>query len=88
VVDLLLWRGVLCFEGGVRGDVFGRFFSSNDFLREQINARRKQKEVKHEIAHESNKQAEGKLTLEWFVSLGRRPPWVACLCPWPWDFLF
>jgi hypothetical protein len=74
VVDLLLWRGVLCFAGGVRGDVFGRFFGSNDFLREQIKARRKQKEVKHEITHESKKQAEGKLTLEWCVSLGRRPP--------------
>jgi hypothetical protein len=88
VVDLLLWRGVLYFEGGVRGDVFGRFFGPNDFLREQIKAGRKQKEVKHEITHESKKQAKGKLTLEWCVSLGRRPPWVACLCPWPWGFLF
>jgi hypothetical protein len=41
VVDLLLWRGVLCFEGGVRGDVFRRFFGPNDFLRKQIRAKRK-----------------------------------------------
>jgi hypothetical protein len=43
VVDLLHWRGVLCFEGGVRGDVFKRFFGLNDFLRKQIKAKRKQK---------------------------------------------
>jgi hypothetical protein len=46
------------------------------------------KEVKHEITHESKKQVKGKLTLEWCVSLGRCPPWVACLCPWLWGFLF
>jgi hypothetical protein len=40
VVDLLLWRGVLCFEGGVRGDVFRRFFGPNDFLRKQIKAKK------------------------------------------------
>jgi hypothetical protein len=43
VVDLLLWRGVLCFEGGVRGDVFRRFFGPNDFLSKQIKAKRKQR---------------------------------------------
>jgi hypothetical protein len=45
-------------------------------------------EVKHEITQESKKQVKGKLTLEWCVSLGRCPPWVACLCPWLWGFLF
>jgi hypothetical protein len=45
-------------------------------------------EVKHGITQESKKQVKGKLTLEWCVSLGRCPPWVACLCPWPWGFLF
>jgi hypothetical protein len=45
-------------------------------------------EVKHEITHESKKQVRRKLTLEWCISLGRCPPWVACLCPWPWGFLF
>jgi hypothetical protein len=45
-------------------------------------------EVKHEITQESKKQVKGKLTLKWCVSLGRCPPWVACLCPWLWGFLF
>jgi hypothetical protein len=45
-------------------------------------------EVKHEITQESKKQFKGKLTLESCVSLGRCPPWAACLCPWPWGFLF
>jgi hypothetical protein len=44
VVDLLLWRGVLCFEGGIRGDIFRRGFGPNDFLRKQIKAKRKNKE--------------------------------------------
>jgi hypothetical protein len=43
VIDLLLWRDVLCFEGGVRGDVFRSFFGPNDFLRKQIKAKRKTK---------------------------------------------
>jgi hypothetical protein len=43
VVDLLLWHGILCFEGGVRGDVFGRLFGPNDFFRKQIKAKRKTK---------------------------------------------
>jgi hypothetical protein len=88
MVDPLLGRGVLCFEGGVRGDVFGRFFGPNDFLRKQIKAKGNKEEVKYKIKHGSKKQVEGKLTLEWCVSLGCCPPWVACLCPWPWGFLF
>jgi hypothetical protein len=61
MVDPLLGRGVLCFEGGIRGDVFGRFFGPNDFLRKQIKAKRKNKEeVKREITHESKKQVKGK----------------------------
>jgi hypothetical protein len=74
MVDPLLWRGVLYFEGGVRGDVFRCFFSPNDFLRKQIKAKGNKEGVKHEITHESKKQVEGKLTLEWCVSLGRCPP--------------
>jgi hypothetical protein len=89
VVDLLFWRGVLCFEGGIRGDIFRRVFGPNDFLRKQIKAKRKNKEeVKHKITQESKKQVKGKLTLEWCVSLGRCLPLVACLCPWLWGFLF
>jgi hypothetical protein len=45
-------------------------------------------EVKHEITQESKKQVKEKLTLESCISLRRCPPWAACLCPWPWGFLF
>jgi hypothetical protein len=47
-----------------------------------------EEEAKHKITQESKKQVKGKLTLEWCVSLGRCPPWVACLYPWSWGFLF
>jgi hypothetical protein len=40
VVDPLFWRGILCFEGGVRGDILRRFFSPKDFFRKQIKARK------------------------------------------------
>jgi hypothetical protein len=40
VVDPLFWRGILCFEGGVRGDVLRHFFSPKDFFRKQIKARK------------------------------------------------
>jgi hypothetical protein len=43
MVDPLLGRGILCFEGGVRGDVFRRCFGPNDFFRKQIEAKRKTK---------------------------------------------
>jgi hypothetical protein len=46
MVDPLLGRGVLCFEGGIRRDVFRRFFGPNDFLRKQIKATKNKKEVK------------------------------------------
>jgi hypothetical protein len=64
MVDPLLGRGILCFEGGVRGDVFRRCFGPNDFFRKQIEAKRKNKEeVKHEITQGSEEQVKGKLTL-------------------------
>jgi hypothetical protein len=74
VVDPPFWRGVLCFEGGVRGDVFRRFFGPKDFFRKQIKAEENRERVKHEITHESKKQVKGKLTLEWCSSLGCYPP--------------
>jgi hypothetical protein len=39
-VDPLLGRGVLCFEGRIRGDVLRHVFGPNDFLREHIKAKR------------------------------------------------
>jgi hypothetical protein len=89
MVDPLLGHCILCFEGGVRGDVFRRCFGPNDFFRKQIKAKRKNKEeVKCKITQESKKQVKGKLTLESCVSLERCLPWDACLCPWLWGFLF
>jgi hypothetical protein len=38
VIDPLFRCGVLCFKGGVRGDVLGRFFGPKDFFRKQIKA--------------------------------------------------
>jgi hypothetical protein len=45
VVDPLFWRGVLCFEGGVRGDVLRRFFGPKYFFRKHIKAGEKQEGV-------------------------------------------
>jgi hypothetical protein len=53
VVDPLFLRGVLCFNGGVRGDLLGRFFGPKDFFRKQIKAGENEKGVKREITHES-----------------------------------
>jgi hypothetical protein len=36
VVDPLFWRGVLCFKGGVRGDVIKCFFGPKDFFSKKI----------------------------------------------------
>jgi hypothetical protein len=61
MVDPLLGRGILCFEGGVGGDVFRRCFSPNDFFRKQIEAKRKNKEeVKHEITQGSRSRLKEK----------------------------
>jgi hypothetical protein len=89
MVDPLLGHGILCFQGGVRGDVFRCCFGPNDFFRKQIKAKRKNKEeVKREITQESKEQVKGKLTLESCISLEHCLPWAACLCPWLWGFLF
>jgi hypothetical protein len=41
VVDPLLGHGILCFEGGVGGNVLRHIFGPNDFFRKQIKAKRK-----------------------------------------------
>jgi hypothetical protein len=89
VVDPLFGRGVLCFEGRIRGDVLRHIFGPYDFFRKQIKAKGKNKEeVKCKIMRKSKKQVKGKLTFESCISLGSCPPWVACPCPWLWGFLF
>jgi hypothetical protein len=42
VDDPLFRRGILCFKGGVRGDVLKCFFGPKDFSRKQIKVGRKQ----------------------------------------------
>jgi hypothetical protein len=50
MVGPLFRRGILCFEGGIRGDVLRHIFSPDDFFGEQIKAGRGQEEnMKHEI---------------------------------------
>jgi hypothetical protein len=39
MVDPLFGHGILCFEGGVRGDVLKHIFGLNDFFRKQIKAK-------------------------------------------------
>jgi hypothetical protein len=55
VVDPLFWRGVLCFEVGVRGDVLRRFFGPKDFFGKQIKVGENEEGVKCEITRESKK---------------------------------
>jgi hypothetical protein len=46
----LLRRGILCFKGGIGGDVLRNIFSPDDFFREQIKAERgKEEDMRHEI---------------------------------------
>jgi hypothetical protein len=46
----LFRRGVLCFEGGIGGDVLRHIFGPDDLFREQIKAKRgKEEEVKRKI---------------------------------------
>jgi hypothetical protein len=46
----LFRRGILCFEGGIRGDVLGHIFGPDDFFREQIEAEKgKEENMKRKI---------------------------------------
>jgi hypothetical protein len=42
----LFRRGILCFEGGIGGDVLKHIFGPDDFFREQIKAERGKEEKK------------------------------------------
>jgi hypothetical protein len=49
----LFRRDVLCFEGGIGGDVLRHIFGPNDFFRKQIKAERgKEEKVKRKIMWE------------------------------------
>jgi hypothetical protein len=54
MVGPLFGRGILCFKGGIGGDVLRRIFGPDDFLGEQIKAGRGLEEnMKHEIKRKS-----------------------------------
>jgi hypothetical protein len=54
----LFRRGVLCFEGGIGGDVLGYVFGPDDFFREQIKAERgKEEKVKRKITQETGSKS-------------------------------
>jgi hypothetical protein len=71
MVDPLLGRGVLCFEGGVRENIFRRFFGPNDFLRKQIKAKESKEGVKHEITRkqEANRRKTHSRMVRFFGAL-------------------
>jgi hypothetical protein len=54
----LFRRGVLCFDGGIGGDVLRRVFGPDDFFRKQIKAERgKEEEVKRKIIWETRSKS-------------------------------
>jgi hypothetical protein len=54
MVGPLFKRGILCFEGGIGGDVLRHIFGPDDFFREQIKAGRgKEEKMKREIMRKS-----------------------------------
>jgi hypothetical protein len=54
----LFRRGVLCFEGGIGGDVLSHIFGPDDFFREQIKAERgKEGEVKRKVMWETGSES-------------------------------
>jgi hypothetical protein len=54
----LFRRGVLCFEGGIGGDVLRHVFGPDDFFRKQIKAERgKEEEVKRKIIWETGSKS-------------------------------
>jgi hypothetical protein len=44
VIGPLFRRSLLCFEGGIGGDVLRHVFGPNDFFRKQIKAERRKEE--------------------------------------------
>jgi hypothetical protein len=54
----LFRRGVLCFEGGIGGDVLGYVFGPDNLFREQIKAERgKEEKVKRKITWETGSES-------------------------------
>jgi hypothetical protein len=74
MVGPLFMRGVLCFEGRIRGDVLRHIFGPDDFFREQIKAGRgKEENMRHEIIrrtrNRSKKNSPSNRALLWWAAL-------------------
>jgi hypothetical protein len=88
MVGPLFRCGVLCFEGGIGGDVLRHIFGPDDFFGKQIKAERGQEEnMKRKIMRENEEQIKKELTSGSYASLMSRSPGVAYPCPWRWGFL-
>jgi hypothetical protein len=87
MVDPLFRRSILCFEGGIGGDVLRHIFGPDDFFGKQIKAERGQEEnMKRKIMWENKEQIKKELTSESYASWMSRSPGVAYPCPWRWGF--
>jgi hypothetical protein len=83
MVGPLFRRGILCFEGGIGGDVLRHIFGPDDFFGKQIKVERGQEEnMRRKIMRENEEQIKKELTSESYASLMGRSPGVAYPCPW------
>jgi hypothetical protein len=61
MVGPLFRRGILCFEGGIGGDVLRHIFGPDDFFGKQIKAGRGQEEnMKREIMQKNEERNQGR----------------------------
>jgi hypothetical protein len=88
MIGPLFRRGILCFEGGIGGNVLRHIFGPDDFFGKQIKAERGQEEnMKRKIMRDNEEQIKKELTSESYASLMSRSPGFAYPCPWRWGFL-
>jgi hypothetical protein len=88
MIGPLFRRGILCFEGGIGGNVLRHIFGPDDFFGKQIKAERGREEnMKRKIMRENEEQIKKELTSESYASLMSRSPGVVYPCPWRWGFL-
>jgi hypothetical protein len=79
VVDPLFERGVLCFEGRIRGDVLRHVFGPNDFFGKQIKAEGEKQRGGKTRDHMRKQEANQKKTHSRIVRFfGMLPSW-GCL---------
>jgi hypothetical protein len=74
----LFRRGILCFEGGIGGDVLRHIFGPDDFFREQIEAERGKEEKMRRMIIWRTRVGQGKTHLRIVCFFGGLPSW-GCL---------